>query len=400
MISKFSVKKPYTVLVGVVLAIILGVVSFTRMTADLLPNINLPYVIVMTTYPGASPETVETVVTQPVESAMATVSNIENIMSVSNENYSMVVLEFSQTADMNAVSLEIRENLDQIKSFWDDSVGNPIIMKLNPDMMPIMITAVGREGMDNAQISEFTEDTIMPELESIEGVASVSAAGLLEESVNVIIRREKIEEINAKIYALIDEGFKEAEQPILDGKKELESGLAELAENKKQLEDNLSKMTAGMPQYAQLQASLKQLEATEQQLQENLAQLEEGEKQIAEAKAEAHAQADMSGVLTVDTVKGLLTAQNFSMPAGYVTEEGVDYLVRLGDKPSTVDEMKALPLLNLHMEGVPVITLEDVADVFYTDNSADIYANVNGSAGVMLILQKQTGNILSLLMRN
>ncbi len=391
MISKFSVKKPYTVLVGVVLAIILGVVSFTRMTADLLPNINLPYVIVMTTYPGASPETVETVVTQPVESAMATVSNIENIMSVSNENYSMVVLEFSQTADMNAVSLEIRENLDQIKSFWDDSVGNPIIMKLNPDMMPIMITAVGREGMDNAQISEFTEDTIMPELESIEGVASVSAAGLLEESVNVIIRREKIEEINAKIYALIDEGFKEAEQPILDGKKELESGLAELAENKKQLEDNLSKMTAGMPQYAQLQASLKQLEATEQQLQENLAQLEEGEKQIAEAKAEAHAQADMSGVLTVDTVKGLLTAQNFSMPAGYVTEEGVDYLVRLGDKPSTVDEMKALPLLNLHMEGVPVITLEDVADVFYTDNSADIYANVNGSAGVMLILQKQTG---------
>lgn len=391
MISKFSVKKTYTVLVGVVLAIILGVVSFTRMTADLLPNINLPYVIVMTTYPGASPETVETVVTQPVESAMATVSNIENIMSVSNENYSMVVLEFSQTADMNAVSLEIRENLDQIKSFWDDSVGNPIIMKLNPDMMPIMITAVGREGMDNAQISEFTEDTIMPELESIEGVASVSAAGLLEESVNVIIRREKIEEINAKIYALIDEGFKEAEQPILDGKKELESGLAELAENKKQLEDNLSKMTAGMPQYAQLQASLKQLEATEQQLQENLAQLEEGEKQIAEAKAEAHAQADMSGVLTVDTVKGLLTAQNFSMPAGYVTEEGVDYLVRLGDKPSTVDEMKALPLLNLHMEGVPVITLEDVADVFYTDNSADIYANVNGSAGVMLILQKQTG---------
>ena len=391
MISKFSVKKPYTVLVGVVLAIILGVVSFTRMTADLLPNINLPYVIVMTTYPGASPETVETVVTQPVESAMATVSNIENIMSVSNENYSMVVLEFSQTADMNAVSLEIRENLDQIKSFWDDSVGNPIIMKLNPDMMPIMITAVGREGMDNAQISEFTEDTIMPELESIEGVASVSAAGLLEESVNVIIRREKIEEINAKIYALIDEGFKEAEQPILDGKKELESGLAELAENKKQLEDNLSKMTAGMPQYAQLQASLKQLEATEQQLQENLAQLEEGEKQIAEAKEEAHAQADMSGVLTVDTVKGLLTAQNFSMPAGYVTEEGVDYLVRLGDKPSTVDEMKALPLLNLHMEGVPIITLEDVADVFYTDNSADIYANVNGSAGVMLVLQKQTG---------
>ena len=81
----------------------------------------------MTTYVGASPETVEAAVTQPVEAAMATVSNIESISSVSNENYSMVILEFAQTADMNAVSLEIRESLDQIKSYWNDSIGNPIL---------------------------------------------------------------------------------------------------------------------------------------------------------------------------------------------------------------------------------------------------------------------------------
>ena len=129
MVSKFSVKKPCTVLVGVILVIVLGVVSFTKMTADLFPSINLPYVVVMTTYIGASPETVETVVTKPVESSMATVSNIESINSVSSENYSMVILQFSQTTDMNAISLEIRENLDQLKSYWDDSVGNPIIMK-------------------------------------------------------------------------------------------------------------------------------------------------------------------------------------------------------------------------------------------------------------------------------
>lgn len=147
MISRFSVKKPYTVLVGVVLAIVLGVVSFTRMTADLLPNISLPYVIVMTTYVGASPETVETVVTKPVEASMATVSNIESINSVSSENYSMVILEFAQTADMDSISLEIRENLDQISGYWqDDLIGSPIIMKLNPDMMPVMIAAAGIEG--------------------------------------------------------------------------------------------------------------------------------------------------------------------------------------------------------------------------------------------------------------
>ena len=209
MISKFSVQKPYTVLVGVVLAIILGVVSFTRMTADLLPNISLPYVIVMTTYPGASPETVEMVVTQPVEASMATVSNIEGISSISAENYSMVVLEFAQTADMNAVSLEIRESLDQIKSYWDDSVGNPIIMKLNPDMLPVMIAAVGVDGMDTGEISTYVQDSIMPELESIEGVASVSATGLLEESVHVIIRQDKVDELNEKIFAAIDDKMEE-----------------------------------------------------------------------------------------------------------------------------------------------------------------------------------------------
>lgn len=123
MLSKFSVKKPYTVMVGIILVLILGVVSFSNMTADLLPDINLPYAMVMTTYPGASPEEVETMVSKPVEQAMATVSNIENIQSVSSENMSMVILQFAQTTDMDSASLEMRENLDQIRSYWDDSVG-------------------------------------------------------------------------------------------------------------------------------------------------------------------------------------------------------------------------------------------------------------------------------------
>lgn len=623
MISNFSVKKPYTVLVGVVLAIILGVVSFTRMTADLLPNISLPYVIVMTTYPGAGPETVEAAVTQPVEASMATVSNIESISSVSNENYSMVILEFAQTADMNAVSLEIRENLDQIKSYWDDSVGNPIIMKLNPDMLPVMIAAVGVDGMDYAQISTYVQDTILPELESIEGVASVSATGLLEESVNVVIRQEKVDAVNEKVFSAIDDKMKDAEeeleegrQAIEDGKKELADGRKELADGKKEitngkadletgkkeledkkadtgeqlanakkdlltakadlesvklnlntnlttarklnegiaqitaltdilvtapekytrlcvavasgsadgnaeaveqarqeirelqtayfgseiiaqmrgvdgqldellaslegmdwsdsenfvsvaalltllsqggsneiiaqrenlenalnsltnglgleaytnmvvqtieeLDEQLSQVDAGLVEVekgqleaalgfaeansqialgeyqmklaeSQLDSALEQIEKGEEELKNAEEQLEDGLKQLEEAKESAYEQADMTGILTVDTVKGLLTAQNFSMPAGYVTEEGISYMVRVGDKPSTVEELQTLPLMDLHMDNVPVITLQDVADVFYTDNSASIYTNVDGSAGVMLTIQKQTG---------
>lgn len=628
MISKFSVKKPYTVLVGVILVIVLGVVSFTRMTADLLPNISLPYVLVMTTYPGASPETVETVVTQPVEASMATVSNIESISSVSNENYSMVILEFAQSADMNAASLEIRENLDQIKSFWDDSVGNPIIMKLNPDMMPVMIAAVGVDGMDQGAISTYVSEEIMPSLESLEGVASVSATGLLEESVNVIIRQDKVDALNEKVRAAIDDKMKEAEdelndgkktiadskKELADGKKELADGKQELADGEKELADGkqeltdkknettetlantkkdlltakadleatkmnmstnlttakqlsksigeidllttapttyqaaltvlstsvsdgdaagaatakkqiedlkksylestiykeMAKQMTAMPgmsdmlgalsaadwtdpmagatvvapslyaiataagtspmadtlaaqrenlsdalnsatngmglaayekianetiatldeklsavnsglvevekgqltaaiEFAnanaeinlgeyQMELAKKQLETAEEQIksgEEQLAdaeeQLKDGEEQLADAREDAYQQADMTDILTVDTIKGLLTAQNFSMPAGYVTEEGIDYLVRVGDKPSTVEELQELPLMDMHMDGVPVIKLGDVADVFYTDNSGEIYTNVNGSAGVMLTVQKQTG---------
>ena len=243
MLGKISVKKPYTVLVAVVLVVVLGIVSFMKMTTDLLPNISLPYVIVMTTYPGASPETVEMVVTKPVEASMATVSNIEGVSSVSGENYSMVILEFAQSADMNAASLEIRENLDQIKSYWDDSIGSPIIMKMNPDMLPVMIAAVGVEGMSATEISELTQNEIIPELESIEGVASASATGLLEESVHVIIRQEKINDINMQVFGAIDAEFVDAEEELEEGRQEIYDGQAELADAKTEIEDSKQELT-------------------------------------------------------------------------------------------------------------------------------------------------------------
>lgn len=654
MLGKFSVKKPYTVLVAVVLVIVLGVVSMMKMSTDLLPNISLPYVIVMTTYPGASPETVEMTVTQPVEGSMATVSNIESISSVSSENYSMVILEFAQSADMNAVSLEIRENLDQIKSYWSDDIGNPIIMKLNPDMLPVMIAAVGGEGMTNAEVTEITQNTVIPDLESIEGVASASATGLIEESVNVIIRQDKIDAINEQVFGSIDEELKDAEQQLADGrqeiydgqeklndsradldesrqklndsqeeldknKKELEEnrqkladGKAEIEENKTKLEQgknelsarksesteklakaekelltaksdleaskihitsqitmvkslqdgikeaqdgvsqlndiltgvaiyknllasgdidadtagninqlaaamgiscnltensgkdeasaaltaietaatqqkaatetmisnmkdslnantgglgaeayiasmqsvlseiegNIAKLDSGLTELykgnltaaiefanaqtaislgelqittaeTQINASEKQLESGQKQidsgqeqidsgweqikdgeeqlnesakkLQDSLKQLADSEEDLEENRQNAYDQADMNGILTVSTVKSLLAAQNFSMPAGYVTEDGIDYLVRVGDKPEDVEALKKMPIMNTEMDGVDIIYLEDVADVFMTDNSADIYTNVNGNPGVMLTIQKQTG---------
>ena len=192
MLSRYSVKKPYTVVVAVVLVLILGVVSFTKMNTDLLPSMDMPYAVVMTTYPGASPETVEQTITRPIEQSMATVSNINNVSSVSSENVSVVILEFAEEANMDSVTLEMRENLDQIKGYWDDSVGNPMIMKLNPDMLPVFVAAVDMDGLSAPETTDFVENHILQEIESIAGVARVSASGGVTEQISVELQQEKI----------------------------------------------------------------------------------------------------------------------------------------------------------------------------------------------------------------
>ena len=154
-----------------------------------------------------------------------------------------------------------------------------------------------------------------------------------------------------------------------------------------QLEAGEKQIEAGQEQ---IDDGFKQLKDALEQLKEGEEQLEDGAKQLEEAREDAYASADMNDILTVDTVKSLLAAQNFSMPGGYVTEDGIDYLVRVGDKTQDIKELAAMPIMNPDMDGVDIITLADVADVFMTDNSAEIYTNINGSPGVLLTIQKQT----------
>ena len=150
MFSKFSVRRPYTVLVGVIIALVLGFLSFSKMSMDFLPSMEMPYCIVMTSYPGASPEEVETVVTAPVEAAMARINNVKNMRSMSNPNLSVVILEFNDGTDMNSTSIDMRESLDQISSYWDDGIASRTIIKINPDKVPMMVAAIGFAGLKSA----------------------------------------------------------------------------------------------------------------------------------------------------------------------------------------------------------------------------------------------------------
>ena len=283
MLSRYSVKKPYTVVVAVVLVLILGVVSFTKMNTDLLPSMDMPYAVVMTTYPGASPETVEQTITRPIEQSMATVSNINNVSSVSSENVSVVILEFAEEANMDSVTLEMRENLDQIKGYWDDSVGNPMIMKLNPDMLPVFVAAVDMDGLSAPETTDFVENHILQEIESIAGVARVSASGGVTEQISVELQQEKINAVNQKVQDAINGKFADQEKELQDAEDKLAEGQVQLEAGKQQLEagqqEAAGQIGQGSAQLSQakeqMQAGLREINTQLQTLQEKKAELEQ-----------------------------------------------------------------------------------------------------------------------------
>lgn len=529
LISKFSVKKPYTVIVGVILVIVLGVVSFMRMTTDLLPAMSLPYALVITMDMGASPEEVEMDVTAPIEAAMATTSNIKSVSSASYDNYSMVILEYEQNANMDSILIEMQQKLDQLEGSWSDSVGTPMIMQIDPDMMPVMVASADVEGMTQSEVSSYVENELVPAIESVEGVASVSTTGVLVENIQVTMDQEKIDALNEEILTKIDEQFEEAQDEldsasaeIENGQEQLESGRAEMenqmatAQNqiengKLQLYSSESDLNTSImlltqmkslieqaipvlqnaydegvaiqqqleflqqmqtpEQQAQIEALMQQLAGingtitnqgnalagtgiTVQTLEQipqaiaalstklaevntNITTLYHAQSQIADGKiqldqaaaaltqgqitgimemsqaaaqlADAQAQitmgqaqldsakdsavdaADLNNILTTDMLGNLLVAQNFSMPAGYVGEKDSQYMVRVGDRLESMEELENVVLIDMGIEGIEPIRLSDVATVEMMDNSAESYSKVNGNPAIMLSIEKQTG---------
>ncbi len=582
MLPKFSVKKPYTVLVAVVIVLVLGFLSFRNMSTDFLPSMEFPYAIVMTTYAGASPEEVERAVTEPVEQAMASINNVKEVQSMSINNMSIVIMEFNDGTDMGSTTVDMRESLDQTTAQWDDAIGSPTIMKINPDMMPIMVAALDFADTDTADVTKKAEQEIIPELESVEGVASVNESGAVQKKVEVIIQQDKIDKVNKKVQDAIEGKLDKAESKLKDSKKELEdgkktledqknkaademakgetklnsaseeikeglktieeqiaavkeqkktlnksakqvkSGLATIAKNKtklkatiktlnetkKQLEtlkssldelvtqeaalkaqvealgDNapeelktsltaiqtqlsvlrgklkeqgiseeelpakieevnkgIASANSGLAELVKPEASLKlnqekvnkaqkkikqglkklkkakkkletgkistteameqlnkqkilsgiELSVAQAQMNSGSEKLTEAEKQFKTTKKTTKESSDLEKIITKSMVENILKGENFDMPAGYITEEDASYLVRVGDKVESVDDIRDLVICDLDLKGVDPITLGDVADVAQTDNSADMYTVVNGNPAVLVTLQKQSG---------
>ena len=195
MISKFSIKRPYTVIVAIVLVCILGFISFRNTGIDLLPNINLPYIVVATVYPGGeSPEMVEENVTLPLERAITGADGIKNVSSESYPMVSLIIIELNNGVDIDGVLLGINQQISNFKTinFGQNALSSgditgvlsnildPVIMTVNPSMLPIMKLSLYEDGKTAAEYSERLR-AVAKEIESLDGVSSVDVTGLFEE---------------------------------------------------------------------------------------------------------------------------------------------------------------------------------------------------------------------------
>ena len=459
--AKFSVKKPLTVFVVVLAVVVLGVVAYLKMTPDLLPNMDFPYVVIVTTDPGASPESVEEEITRPMEQSMATLDQIKTVTSTSQNSVSMVMLEFEDGVNMDTISVDIQQKISVLQGQWDDMVGAPYVLKINPSMIPVMVAAVSQEGKDVYALSDLVTDELTGKLEGVTGVASVAVSGALTREAHVILDQEKMDALSATLADAVKEQLKKAEGQLYDAQKQVSDGEKALSEAKraaadgvagavgdavdevydrlkdvygvledtdidgiaggiitdpdgtlKELQTDLETLQESFRRLmkelesgrlraevegdvsdllVQLMDGITQMTGAELQLSEARTQIESGLKQIQEAYKKVDEQTDLGGLLSISTVSGLLTAQNFSMPAGYIDDDsGISYMVSVGQKFESSGELEDMVLFDLGLEDVAPITLGDVATVVVTDNGGELYTKLNGENGILLSFTKQS----------
>lgn len=367
MISKFSVRRPYTVFVAVVAVIVIGVVAMMRMNADLLPDMNLPYVMIITTDMGASPEAVERDVTAPIESSLATTSNVKNIQSMSNNSYSTIIVEYEQSANMDATMIEIQQSLDQVKGTFDESIGTPIVMQLNPDMLPVMVAAANVEEMDNLQLSEYVETEILPQLESVEGVASVSATGGITETIQVTMNQKKIDKLNAKIMDEIDDKFADTKDELASNKEQIESGQQAIASGKTTLADTISENKSTLQDAQQelyekgseLETQRTTLAGTSSTLAtaiDGLNQAYEQAKELEEQKAAL----DSIIPLSINEEGGMLDDATFEQTTGMSYADAITNRAKIEAGLTEINTQVATSGAALSLYGISVSTYEDI----------------------------------------
>ena len=191
MFSKLCIRKPVTTIMVTLMVFIAGIVSYFNLDQALMPDMDLPIAVVMTTYVGASPEEIEELISKPMEESLGSIANVDTVTSYSSTNSSMVLLQFVDGTDIDMAAVDMRDKIDQMKSTLPDAAGDPMVIKMDINAMPITI-GVKAENMDLKSLNDLLEDNVVNRLERIEGVASVSLSGGITNEVRITVDPVKL----------------------------------------------------------------------------------------------------------------------------------------------------------------------------------------------------------------
>lgn len=175
-LPRFSVERRVTITMLILIIVVLGIISASRLALDLLPEVEYPVLSVLTTYPGVGPKEIESLITKPVEEAVATVSRVKSIDSFSQEGISVVMVEFDWGTDVDYAAEDVRDIIGMLQDYFPEEASRPIVVKFSLSMMPIVFYGV--TGMDDTyRLRELMEDVVKERVERIEGVASCMVMG-------------------------------------------------------------------------------------------------------------------------------------------------------------------------------------------------------------------------------
>ncbi|MCI8341835.1 MAG: efflux RND transporter permease subunit [Firmicutes bacterium] len=192
MFSKAAIKRPVTTVMIMLIVVLAGLISNFTLNLDLMPSMDFPVAIVSTTYVGAGPEEIETLITKPLEEALGTVTNVDSISSTSSANSSIVIVQFVEDTNIDLAAVDMREKVDMVKSSLPEGANEPIVLKLDINSMTAIYVGIKSETLNLTELNTLVEDTVVRNFEKIEGVTSVSNTGGIENEVQITIMPEKL----------------------------------------------------------------------------------------------------------------------------------------------------------------------------------------------------------------
>ena len=355
--TKLFVKKPFLTFVTVIIVITIGFVSLSNMQTNLLPDMELPYLAVIVTDPGASPEEVEIEVVKPTESALGVISGMENVISTSSNNYGLVMLEFVEDIDLDSALVRVSQAVNSIE--YPEGCGTPNILEISMDMMATIYANVNYTDKDLKELTKFSENYVQPYLERQDGVASVAATGGIVSTVEIRLNKDKVKKLNKKLEEYVEDKMDDAQDEIDEGMDKINDGKSTLNSQKKKLEkaqkSTNKKLAKANTQLSKAQSNKAAYEANLNSLKTSQAALSAEKKAYTDAKVQENYKtlndmfsgfkdsfgdyAAAAGIEIPDSVKDCVdNPEKFNAFAGWMKELGYgDQIASL-----SVDTMKEL----------------------------------------------------------